>query len=144
MGLGGVANAISTLGQQLLEQDALVKARSTNQKVVRRPFAAVVLSPGFAQPFTVGLKAPRCQHAGFGSDALLPDMGRYKLVTLHLDPVHRRVVANLDPQRLGTAVVGIDQGLATAHEKRIGTRQVQGARQRGLKAHTMASHPVAA
>ena len=54
------------------------------------------------------------------------------------------VVVNLNAEFFGAAVIRIDQRFATTHEKSVGSRCVQGARQGRLKAHTMFDHPRAA
>jgi hypothetical protein len=52
--LGRVADACRHLAPSgRLQQRALVKARAADQKVVGRPFAALVLAPGLAQPFAM-------------------------------------------------------------------------------------------
>src|SRR6185437_3618373 len=52
------------------QQHALVEARAADQKIVGRPFAALVLAPGLPQPFAVGLEAAGGQYAGARLDAL--------------------------------------------------------------------------
>ena len=120
-----VANGVSALIDQVLEQHALVELRAANQKVVRCPFAQVVLSPSLAQPFAVGLKAACRQHASAGSNAFFSHVGGNKASVLNVQPVHSRVVANLYAKFFGAAVIGVDQGFASAHEKRIGARHMQ-------------------
>src|SRR5690606_28696119 len=52
------------------QQHALVKARAPNQEIFGRPFAALVLPPGFAQPFAIGFEPAGGQHTGARLDAL--------------------------------------------------------------------------
>jgi len=71
-------------------------------------------------------------------------MGGDKAVAVHFHRHHGRLVADLHAQALGASKVGVDQCLAAAHEKCVGARDVQGARQRRLEMHAVATHPVAA
>ena len=61
--------------------------------------------------------------------------------SFELDRVDWRVVPDLHAQRLGAAVVGVDQGLAAAHEEGVGARNVQRAGERRLEAHAVPRHP---
>ena len=72
VGLRGVANAVgAVVVEQVFEQHALCcKAVPRIRKLSGRPLAALVLAPGFAQPFAVRFKAACGQHAAFGGDAL--------------------------------------------------------------------------
>ena len=142
--LGGVADHVGAGLHEFFEQHAPVEAGATNGEIVRGPFTTLVLSPGLAQPLPVGLKSAGGQHAGGGRDALVADIGGDKMAILEFQPVHRRVVAHLHTQFFGTEVVGVDERLPTAHEKRVGAAQVQRARQGRLKVHAVTAHPVAA
>jgi hypothetical protein len=145
VGLRRIADPVGAVViQQVLEQHALVEARAADQEVVGRPFAAFVLPPGLAQPGDVGLEAAGGQHAGACLDALALHPGGQEAAVLDLDAVHRRLVADAHAQPLRTAVVGVDQRLAAAHEESIGARHVQCAGQRWLEVHAVAAHPVAA
>ena len=70
MRLRRIADRIGAGLDHGLEQHALVEARAADQEVVGRPFAALVLAPGLAQPFAVRLEAAGGQHAASGLDAL--------------------------------------------------------------------------
>ena len=145
VGLRGVTDAIGSMViQHMTQQGALVVPCTANQKIVRRPFAALILSPGFTHPGQVGLKASGRQHAGAGFDALALGPGCHKPPLVDLQSIDRRLIADLHPQAFGTAVIRIHQRLAPAHEKGIGAGHMQGPGQRRLKMHTMATHPVAA
>ena len=144
VGLCRVTDRIGPQRQQLLEENALVEAGATDEEVIGGPLATRVLAPCLTQPFAVGLETSSGHHAGFGGDAFVTHVRGDKTVTVHFDAVHRCVVANLHAQAGGAAVIGVQQRLAATHEKGIGARQVQRARQRGLKAHAVAAHPVAA
>ena len=151
--LGWVTNRVRTLVHHVFDECALVVARTSNQEVVRRPFAQSVLSPGLAQPLDVRLKTTRGQHAGFGGDAFaahrapgfigafVHDVGGDKMAVGNVECFDLGVVLNLNPQVLSAAVVRIDQCFAAAHEECIGPCGMQSARQRGLKAHPMLEHP---
>ncbi len=144
MRLGRVANAVCTVRQHVLEQNALVELRAADQKVVRWPFATFVLPPRFTQPFAVGLEPASCQHAGFGCDAFAAHIGSDEATVLNVEFVDWGVVTNLNAKFFSAAKVGVDEGFATAHEKRIGASHVHSARQRWLKVHTVLAHPIAA
>ena len=126
-----VADRVGAGVDHVLEQHALVEARAADQEVVGRPFAALVLAPGLAQPFAVRLEAAGGQHAGSAPRCARRRRRRRRSgrpsSSMRVD---RRVVADLHAQLLGAAVVGIDQRLAAAHEEGVGARQVQRARQR--------------
>src|SRR5690606_38318987 len=53
MRLRRVADDIGTGIHHVAQQYALVVTPAANQEVVRRPFAALVLAPGLAQPFAI-------------------------------------------------------------------------------------------
>ena len=135
MRLGRIADPISTVIQHAAQQDTGVEPCATDQEVVRRPFAPFILPPGFAQPFTVGLKAACRQYAGPGFNALRghglaidlmgANVGGDKFAVLELNVGHLRVVADLDAQAFGTAEISIDQGFTAAHEKGVGPRHMQ-------------------
>ena len=144
MALRRVANAVGALRDQIAQEHAHVEARAAYGKVVGRPFAGFVLAPGLAQPLAVGLEAAAGHHTGPGRYALLAHPCRHETAVLQFQAIDRRLITDLHPQPFGAAVVGIDQRLAAAHEKGVGARQVQGARQRGLKAHAVLAHPAAA
>jgi hypothetical protein len=118
--------------------------------LVGRVFTALVLTPRLAQPLAVGLKASCSQHTGTGLDAFasnaaiglfVHDRCGHKTALVQFDAIHLGVVVDLHTQLFGAAVKGIHQGLAPAHEKRVGAGRVQSARQRRLKTHTMLDHP---
>ena len=67
-----------------------------------------------------------------------------KAFAVHFYRHHGRVVADLYAQTFGASKVSVDQCLAAAHEKSVGPRDVQCARQRWLEMHAVAAHPVAA
>jgi hypothetical protein len=144
MRLRRVANDIGAGVDHLLEQHALVEPGAADQEIVSGPFAALVAAPGLAHPLAVRLEAAAGQHAAFRFDPLAPDAGGDEAPVPHFDRVDRRGVADLHAQGLGTAVVGVEQRLAAAHEKGIGTRQVQRARERRLELHAVPAHPAAA
>jgi len=130
VGLGRIAYRISSGLQHELQQRAVVEARAADEEVVRRPFAVGVLPPGLAQPVPVGLEAPRGQHAGSGLETLLhalraPDEGRHEAAVAQLQPHDGGLIADLYAELLRAAVVGVDQGLAAAHEKGVGASRVQ-------------------
>ncbi|MCY1524454.1 hypothetical protein D9M68_593860 [compost metagenome] len=142
VGLGRVADAVRAGVEHELQKHAHVEARAPDQEVVGRPFAALVLAPGLSQPFTVGLEAPRGQHTGARLDTLAADAGRHEAPAVQLQRIDRGVVADLHAQRLGAAVIGIDQRLASPHEEGVGAGHVQCAGQRRLEIHAVAAHPV--
>jgi hypothetical protein len=140
-----VADLVGALRDQVLQQHTLVEARAADQEAVGRPLTALVAAPGLPQPADVGLEAAAGHHAGAGLDAFAADQPRCdETAAGQFQLLHRAVVAHAHPQRLCAAVVGVDQRLASAHEERVGTAQVQRARQRRLEAHPVPAHPVAA
>lgn len=143
MGLRRIADAVGAGIQHEFQQDAHVVAGAPDQEVVGRPFAALVLAPGLAQPFAVGFETARGQHAGPRLDAFIADARRHEAAAVEFQRIDRGVVADLDAERLGAAVIGVHQRLAAAHEEGIGAGHVQGAGQRRLEVHAMAAHPVA-
>ena len=127
MRLGRVANRISPAVEHVLEKHAHVEARAPDQKVVGGPFAPLVLAPGLALPGNVGFIATASHHTGAGGKTPLAGPGRDKSWAVPFQSVHLGVVDDVHAQLFGTAEIGVDQGLAPAHEKRIGARQVQSA-----------------
>src|SRR5690606_10456893 len=102
---------------------------------------ALVLSPGLALPFKIGLEAPGGEDTGARLKALIAAVGRDEAAAVEFEPVNGRVIADLHTELFGAAEVGVDQGLAPTHEKRVGACQVQGARQRGLEVDAVLAHP---
>jgi hypothetical protein len=138
VGLGRIADPVGlVIVQQMAQQHALVEAGAADQEAVGRPVAAGVLAPGVAQPLAVGFEAAGGQHAAAGRDPFAPAAHRLEVTVLDGHRVHWRFVADVDAEPLGAAVVGIDQGLAAAHEEGIGAGHMQGARQRWLKMHAV-------
>src|SRR5207245_10369950 len=106
-----------------LEQHALVEARAADEEVLGRPLAALVLAPGFDEPFAVRLETARRQHAAAGHNAFAGGTdGSHEAIAVELDRDDGRVIADLDAELLGAAVVGIDQRLAAAPEEGVGAR----------------------
>src|SRR5690606_26194424 len=66
-----IADAVRALVQQVAQQDAAVEPRAADQEVLGGPFARLVLPPGLAQPFAIGLEAARGDDAGPRLDALV-------------------------------------------------------------------------
>ena len=142
MRLGRVTDRIGAMNvEQVPQQRPLVEAGAADQEVIGRPLPPIILAPGLAQPVAVGLKAPGGQYASSGLNALPLDVGRDKAPTDKFDSVYRRVITHLHTQALGAAEIGIHQGLAAAHEKSVGPRQTQCARQGRLEMHAVATHP---
>ena len=144
MRLRDIADHVGAGIHHEFEQHAHIETRAANQKIVGGPFSGLVLPPGFAQPFTIGFEAAGGHHAGAGLDAFGADARGDETAVIEFDGVHRRVIANLYAEFFGAAVIGIHQRLAAAHEKGIGARQMQGARQRRLEIYAVFAHPVAA
>ena len=148
MALVGRADGVGALRHQVLEQHAHVEAGAAYGEVVGRPLTGLVLAPGLAQPFAVGLEAAAGHHAGARLNALRTglavDMRSNKAAGVKLEPLDFSLVTHLDTELLSAAVVSVHQCLAAAHEERIGARQMQRARQRRLKAHAVLAHPAAA
>ena len=65
-----VANLISALVEQMLEQSALVELGAANQEVVGGVFTLCVLTPSFFQPLQIGLEAACGHDTRFGGHAL--------------------------------------------------------------------------
>ncbi len=143
MRLGRVSDGIGACIDHVFEQHSHVEARAADQEIVRHPFA-VDLAPRFTQPFAIGFEAAGCEHAGARFNAFVADVRGDKAIAVELDSVYWRVVADLHAQCLRTAEVGVDEGLAAAHEKCVGARDMQRAGERRLEMHAMAAHPVAA
>src|SRR5690606_3873205 len=129
--------------KQEFKLHAHVVTGAAYQEIVGGPFAGLVLAPCLAQPFAVRFEAAAGHHTGARFDALVADAGRDESTSVQFQGIDRSVVTYLHAQVFSAAVVGIDQCLAAAHEKRVGAGDVQRARQRGLKAHTVLAHPVA-
>jgi hypothetical protein len=117
--LGRIADAVGAGVEHELEQDAGVEAGAANEEVLRRPLAALVRSPGLVEPLAVGLEAAGRQHAGARLDPLGADPGRDEATAGQLEGIDGRVVADANAERLGAAVVGVDERLAAAHEEAL-------------------------
>ena len=124
MTLGGIANWLDALLEQVFQHTAAGKGSSANQEIVRR------ISPVFAQPFDVGLKtAGGNDHRSRGNDDRCA-----VLVCKHL--MHRAVyqtqrldfgiVANVHANAFRMPVVSIQHGFAAAQKERVRPRQAQG------------------
>jgi hypothetical protein len=96
------------------------------------------------EPLPVRLEATGGEHAGARLDALATDPGRDEAAPGELDRIDRRVVPHANAEPCSAPVVGVDQGLAAAHEERVGSGEMKSAGQRRLEVHTMTAHPVAA
>ena len=121
MRLRGVTDGIGALVDQMTQHHAHIETGATDAEVIGRPFAPLILSPGLALPGEVRLEAAAGQHAGEAFKSLAAREGRHKAPAVEFDPVDRCVIPDRDTEPLGTAVVGVHQRFAAAHEKRIGT-----------------------
>ena len=145
MRLGWVANGIrAVVVQQMFEQYALVEAGAANGEVVGGPLAALILPPGLAQPFPVGLEPARCQHARARRDALVADPGSKESAILNFQALYRCLVSHLYTESFRSSVIRVHQRLASAHEKGVGAGYMQRARQGRLEMYALAAHPVTA
>src|SRR4029453_1717441 len=105
-------------------------------------------TPGLLQPFEIRLEAAGCSHDSARADRVLDAVtnyaGRAEALTGNVEPDDFGVVADLYAELLGASVVGVDERLAAAQEERVGARHVQRSAERGLEAHAVCMHPLAA
>ncbi len=141
MRLRRIADGIGAGVDHVLEQHALIEARTANEEIVGGPFTALVLSPRFTQPFPIRFKSAGREHTGAGFEALSAAVRCDESAGIEFNCVDRRVVADLHPERFGAAIVGVHKCLPAAHEERVGPRDMQRARKRRLKAHAVLAHP---
>ena len=91
-------------------------------------------TPSLLQPFEVGLEAAAGDHHRLGAHrcvgAFAGERGRLELVALDFEVGDLGFVDDVDAELFRRMVIGVDQRLAAAEEKRIGARQVQRAAQR--------------
>ena len=139
-----IADRIGAGADQRFEQNAPVETGAADQEVVGGPFAGLVSPPRFAQPLAIGFEPPGGDHACARLDALGADARGDEAVAREVQRVDRRVIADVDTELPGAAVVRIDQRLATAHEERIGAREMECPGQRRLEVDAMPAHPLAA
>src|SRR5690606_31479254 len=57
MALRRIPDHVRSLVHHELEKHALIETGATDQEVLCRPLAPLILSPGLAKPFAIGLKA---------------------------------------------------------------------------------------
>ena len=121
MALSRVADAFNFLIQQILEHDAAIVRRASDQEIPRS------LAPSAGQPVDVSLIAARGDNdrTGKETDALTVDICRDlfdpRTVTAQMHDL--RVIADFNAQCLGGAIVGIDERFSAAQKKRVRTAE---------------------
>ena len=131
------------LAEEQLQHAAHVVGRAADDEVVGgRP-------PRFLQPREVRLEAAARGHHRLARWITCSTPLRITVADLNawpssVDVGDLGVVEDLDAERLGGAVVGVDQRLAAAEEERVGARDVQRAAERRLETHAVLRHPGAA
>ena len=116
---------------QATQQSTGVIGCAANQKIVGSR------SPGVAHPFFVALKATTGGHQCVGQNVVgftaVIKTGRLKLALLDLQAFNICFVVHPDAQFLCGAVLCVQQRLAAAQEKSIGSTQAEGAAEGILK-----------
>ena len=87
--LGWITDRVRTLCDEVFEQNTHVETRAADRKVVGRPVAGFVLSPGLSQPFPIGFKTATGNHASLGMDQAAIDLSGHKATVFDDQAVNR-------------------------------------------------------